>query len=1018
MIKTSMTSGAGRSPTTVCLLLLVLLTGVQCAGRKPKAPWPPSGDPTFGGIYPYDFSGSGAEKIRDLKRLLSANKYDKENEDLYLFAYGRSLLDGLLYASLLQPAARKKFLKDLGSVLDLPEMETLEQAYENKEFFKEPFFVLAKKYPKSPYGAAAVELNRILAVLTDEQPSWLSVEPSFNFAPTGQVLSLGYERDVAFSIRILRTFEAAADGAPGERVPMIIRALLPCAFPNPEIGSSPQLIFGEKNLEKFIFRVMKPVASKIHEESDPMTFALKVIVEWMHGKLYPAMNSEDPLTPDIKHMLVARSKLIRNLPLHSQVAQTLPIPESDGSADAAPDRFYPFVFVTVDAEAGARVAMEPILAAGPDGKAKLLNSGIPTLWPGKLVVKDAASPSGEEGKSLMQALERAEKKIAAVVSEDYYENVRQGRTVALAVDQSLNVRKIEPLLGLLRTRYDSVLLTASTGDHLAFIPAEIRPNCPGEGSRITVVLEDGGIRLVDTSDDEKREKQVDPPFGASPVKPDVIASVLTSFADMERPVFYLETSYRGGKWTWSDLVSLHGKVTAALREAAPTSAVYVYLLPEISMEEARAMETLDITLPDDPAGGSMEALILKGLAGDFDEKELDAALGGYLKDMKLEDAAAVILNAARCWGGDYRERASEALSKAEPDILAVIADYLGDESIGDVAGAALSAAGKAASTIVAGKLRSSDEAIWTAAWYVLSAMPFKTVEKDLARLLEDPSPEIRMRGLKLLAQIGPADGMPAVLDLMDDEDEFVRRWAVVDAGMLGMTEAVDKLLHIARTEKDDVELLADAIFALGLLEAQEAGDMILDFAAHSEAAVRAAAALALGNMAMSDEDALAVLFGLLEDTDPSVRANAASALTIIGDPQAIPYLEPLLEDPAADVRDAADAALSALGKAAEGSASMDLSDIAETCSDLPPETVLEIASEGGDEVFDCLAKLTLSKDPAVRLAAVEALGLRGDVKAEKVLVKRTKDKSKDVRKAAWTALKSLGLTTVKKGKKP
>jgi len=995
------------------VVLVLLFVVVQCGAGKPRVLWPPKADPTFGGLYPYDFADHGLENVKRIKSMLASGSFDRKKEDLYIFAFARGLLDAVLYASLLQPAEQKDFLTELGRLLDAGDWTSMDDVAQNKGLLKEPFFVLAKKHPSSPFAASVVEFDRILSILTDAQPTWLAVEPTFNFSPAGKRLSLTPQRDAAYATIILDVLEAASAARQSERMAIVLRGLLPYAFPNPEIGTNPDAIFQEKNIQKFVFRLLKPAASKIHEEPDPFAFAMKIVLEWMHGKLDAAMNGDDPLVAETKITLFKRAKALRSLPFSSQSALTKALPRLEGEDDIRAPVFYPFTFITLSAGGEMRVATEPVLDTAPDGTARMLNAKSSFLWPGKKLAGNIASLTEAEAEALLGALETAEKNVESLVADDAYGNVRQGRVVALAADRDLPAHKLPPLLDVLRKRYDSVLMAALAGDHLALIPVWIRPNCPGEGTKVTISLLDGSIRLVDSSGEEIQEKDLGDPLGTSPVKPDVLSGILTSFADLSKRPVHVETSYEGGSWTWGDLVAIHVEA-ARITQGETAGEAYITLMPGITMEQTAGMEGKDPALPADPSAGSMEDLILKGLYGGFDEDELDAALSSFITPMKLEDAATVILNAARCWGGDYRVRAADALAKADAPILKHVADYIGDETLNDVVSGALSAAGKPAAPFVVGKLRSSEEVIWNGAWYILVSMPFADTKEAIVGLLSDPNPEIRVRALKILSQVGPAGGVPEILKLIDDEDEFVRRWAIVDAGMLGMSEAEDKLRAILEKKTTDAGLLADAIFALGLLEVQASVGPIIDYAKHADPAVRAAAALALGNMDMSGEDVKATVASLLEDKDPAVRAAAVHALSVGGDPEAAALIEPLLDDPSTDVQKAASEALAALGATPEEETGVDLSTIADTCLELAPDQILAIATAEGDEVFACLVKLSKVKTPEVRMAAVEALGLRGDKKAEAALLKRTKDKLKDIRKAAWEALKKLGLSTLKK----
>ncbi|MFH1435895.1 MAG: HEAT repeat domain-containing protein, partial [Pseudomonadota bacterium] len=978
-----------RHKVIASLFFLICLHAVQCGGKKPVASWPPGGNPTLDGLYPYDFAKEGTAKIKKLKNSLITSRFDKELEDVYLFAYGRALLDALLYASFLEPAAQKKMLGEIGAVLEVQDLKSMNDLYLSRANLKEPFLLLAKKYPKSPYASAAVEFDHIFAVLTQTEATWDAVNPAFNFIKADEVLPLHYQRDVAYGLRIFSVFENSAASGQGERSSTMIKSLLPYALPNIEMIGDPGILNREKKLMKAVGTMLGPLSADMAaRDMDPITYSLMIILEWVRTKMGPAINGSDTLTPEIKHMLVKEYKKIKSMPINSQATIALPVPVIDKGGIPETGSYYPFVFLAITDKGAARIVEEPLLTFDISGIVSIKNAGSPYLWPGKQIVKDVTALTKKETQDLLASLDEAHLGVARHVDDEYYMNLRQGRSVALAVDGKLPLKKIPALLKALRKRYDSVLLAAGSGESIILVPAGIWPNCPGDGAKVTIRFETDQIRLLSMQGSEVKNKLLGKPFAATPVKADVLANFLSSFTDITSPPVFVETHFKAGDWQWQDVVRTHAAVALELERTGKEGDNYIYVLPEIAMDETVEMEKWsnlgeEATLLGNPAKETMESFVLKGTYGGLDDADLDGALSAYVSMIDLEEASTVILNVARCWGGDFRQRAQEALSMAEGDILSRVADFIGDPALQDVVGGALLMAGKKAVPELIKKYKSPDSSVWTGAWYVLTKMDYDTFGDALEPLLSDPSADIRVRALKLLGQAGPAGGVPAVAALLDDPDRLVRRWAVVSAGMLGMDEVTKKLVTIITEEKADKELVADAVFSLGLLEAHDQVGLILDHVIHAEPVVRASAALSLGNMGLKKAKIYDSLVNLLQDESPAVRINAILALVVYGDPAASGMIELLLQDGSGEVRETAMAAVKKLGMPPqEGGAALDPSSIEESCKELEPEQIRLLAEMEGKDAFDCLAGLCTSKKADIRLAAVEALGMRGNKDAK------------------------------------
>ena len=211
--------------------------------------------------------------------------------------------------------------------------------------------------------------------------------------------------------------------------------------------------------------------------------------------------------------------------------------------------------------------------------------------------------------------------------------------------------------------------------------------------------------------------------------------------------------------------------------------------------------------------------------------------------------------------------------------------------------------------------------------------------------------------------------------LLTSDDPQMRAAAAYGLGVLEDPRALDALLQ-ALAEDEDAEVRAAAAGALGVLGKDGAEEALLQALDSDEAAlVRAAAARALGAL-KSEGTAEQMIPALRSDPIPEVRAAVALALGEIRDNVALPsLLAARANEEAVDVREAADEALAQWR-------------------------------------FDALREaLETEEDPALRAAAAELLGERGDLRAIGVLGNALGDLDASVREVALDALGQLGEIT-------
>jgi HEAT repeat protein len=167
----------------------------------------------------------------------------------------------------------------------------------------------------------------------------------------------------------------------------------------------------------------------------------------------------------------------------------------------------------------------------------------------------------------------------------------------------------------------------------------------------------------------------------------------------------------------------------------------------------------------------------------------------------------------------------------------------------------------------------------------------------LGRALADPDPDVRATAVEALPRGMAADTMPLLLPALQDPDERVWQAAVrqlsafPDADLpllwsaLRESPAARREELVRSIERSEPERLAS--LALQNMHAPDAADRVI--------------ATGLAARAGSAESTAAVV-AALSDPDPVVRRTAASAMTTLRTPGAVPALTRSLADPQVDVR--------------------------------------------------------------------------------------------------------------------
>jgi HEAT repeat protein len=191
--------------------------------------------------------------------------------------------------------------------------------------------------------------------------------------------------------------------------------------------------------------------------------------------------------------------------------------------------------------------------------------------------------------------------------------------------------------------------------------------------------------------------------------------------------------------------------------------------------------------------------------------------------------------------------------------------------------------------------------------YKLKSEPTEENVERISTLLDDPDRDVRATALNALVGLAVPDSAALALAALADPDGFVRATGIKllgDLGDEGHTEAIRSVL----VQDSDPVARQRAAETLTRLGGDEAVAALSSGLADPMERVRLTAVKGLAKLDPAyARDRLVVL--LHEDAVWEIRAEAAHALGLTGDPEILPELEAALADPNEFVRSAVSNAL-------------------------------------------------------------------------------------------------------------
>lgn len=313
---------------------------------------------------------------------------------------------------------------------------------------------------------------------------------------------------------------------------------------------------------------------------------------------------------------------------------------------------------------------------------------------------------------------------------------------------------------------------------------------------------------------------------------------------------------------------------------------------------------------------------------------------------------------------------------------------------------------------------------------VLGWLEGVAVERALTRLLGKPS--ARKEVVEALVRYGERV-TDLLIEQLEAEDLETRRAAVIALGRIGNPESVPALLRVL-TEDD--ELMIVAAGALAKLGDPRAFETLLSMVGHRDAAVRQAVIAAINSLGHPEMPARAVV--LLNDPDPYVRESVVRIAGYFGFTECVDLLVERCRDANENVRRAAiehlpyledERALPILIEALRNEAPRVRAAAAQALAQVDDKAVIthliaalndsdswvryfaacSIGRQGDAAALDALAELAQTDAPNhVRIAALEALGRIGGVRAVAILAPFIERGESDLAQAAVKALGSIG----------
>jgi serine/threonine protein kinase/HEAT repeat protein len=311
-----------------------------------------------------------------------------------------------------------------------------------------------------------------------------------------------------------------------------------------------------------------------------------------------------------------------------------------------------------------------------------------------------------------------------------------------------------------------------------------------------------------------------------------------------------------------------------------------------------------------------------------------------------------------------------------------------------------------------GALDSPDRVVKLGAAEAMARLGNEKALATLSQLLATGDRPTQLVSAKILASLGDYSGLEKLGKAVEDKDETTRRLAADGLGSVSdksavapLAIAIDDAAWPVRSVAADSLARIFALMPTALV--QQSQDWLKTALANRDWSVRHAAVGVSSEM--DPELAVSLLGWAFKDKDERVRIAAVTSLDRLRSRKAVPLLTRALADSSEEVRVRAAGALAQVGDRADKETSDALAAAAKDRSEAVSVSAAGALLAMGDESYSKqLEAAAASKDEKIRRTAMGALGSWKGERAERLLLKALKDKSRRVRFAAARALARRG----------
>lgn len=281
---------------------------------------------------------------------------------------------------------------------------------------------------------------------------------------------------------------------------------------------------------------------------------------------------------------------------------------------------------------------------------------------------------------------------------------------------------------------------------------------------------------------------------------------------------------------------------------------------------------------------------LMGLAGTAD-KDLRYIVAKSLGAIGSTEATPLLLQLLRDDDREVRLQAIHALGELEdPDGAGALLDFLDEDEDPEIALAAVRSLGRIRARVAVrpllGLLKTMREELAVEVIHALGRIgAVEAVMPIVTRLQDDPAVEVQRAGIEALGQLGDAEAVPALVQVLESGREPLKVPIAEALARLHVPEALAPLEELLQDA--DVVVRQHAVEGIGALQTPASVSHLERLVRDPDEGVREAVAQALG--AIGTEECLPLLLALLSDPHSGVSDSAVDGLEAIGTP-AVPTL--------------------------------------------------------------------------------------------------------------------------------